>query len=340
MRIQASAVLCVLILISCTPIPQASTIRATIPATELATRPSLYQRGIVYLEISHNLEPEMAVGQTVTVKLVFHPLILDPNNSKALIPWVNHDIAEMNVCFSLGELTSSDCSPNWKPFKDQLDVTFPVDWVGDHYLALMVEFRNKDGQLINATDFDGNVILTPQAIRINVTDPAWLQYWAGIYNWPIKGTYDSRTPIAALPAQVRGAVAASETATVGAMAAQAATASATIVFPATHVTGSVRIPGGINSGGGETGTQAGTSISLDVAFNAKSPFAEVTEMRLSTGGSPESAPWERYQANKTFIVDVPYANWFGFGIAVQYRDALGNLSPIYSDSISIEGTTP
>ena len=68
-----------------------------------------------------------------------------------------------------------------------------------------------------------------------------------------------------------------------------------------------------------------------------SPFAEVTEMRVTDGPNLESIAWEPFVPNKTFSLDIPVVNFFGLAIGVQYRDALGNISPIYSDSISVEG---
>jgi hypothetical protein len=33
-------------------------------------------------------------------------------------------------------------------------------------------------------------------------------------------------------------------------------------------------------------------------------------------------------------------NWTGFYVSVQYRDADGNLSPVYDDDVSVEGQPP
>ena len=41
-------------------------------------------------------------------------------------------------------------------------------------------------------------------------------------------------------------------------------------------------------------------------------------------------------SKQTYPVHV-YLNWTSSGIAVQYRDAQGNLSPVYCDDIAVEG---
>jgi hypothetical protein len=49
-----------------------------------------------------------------------------------------------------------------------------------------------------------------------------------------------------------------------------------------------------------------------------------------------SGEWQPFVAQ----VDYPFRppiNWSGFYISVQYRDELGNLSPVYCDDISVEG---
>ena len=68
-------------------------------------------------------------------------------------------------------------------------------------------------------------------------------------------------------------------------------------------------------------------------------------MRILARGSPATleelsdVAWERFQPSKTFLADVAL-NWLGFYVSVQYRDAQGRQSPVYSDDISIEGFIP
>lgn len=106
--------------------------------------------------------------------------------------------------------------------------------------------------------------------------------------------------------------------------------------------GSVVIEGGTCCVGGT----AGDIVNLHVAFQATSPFAEVTEMRVRAGGGGPftevdlaGEPWVPLVSSQMY----PFAaaiNWVGFYVAVQYRDALGNLSPVYTDDISVEGMPP
>jgi len=48
------------------------------------------------------------------------------------------------------------------------------------------------------------------------------------------------------------------------------------------------------------------------------------------------AEWEPFSSAKEYQV-IPPINWSGFYVTAQFKDALGNLSPIYSADISVEG---
>ena len=111
---------------------------------------------------------------------------------------------------------------------------------------------------------------------------------------------------------------------------------------AAGVVGTVVIEGGTCCVGGT----AGDTVDIHIAYQASSPYAEVTEMRVRAGGGgpftevdlAEEA-WVPFMTSQT----VPFGaaiNWVGFYVAVQYRDALGNLSPVYTDDISVEGMPP
>jgi hypothetical protein len=108
--------------------------------------------------------------------------------------------------------------------------------------------------------------------------------------------------------------------------------------PYRPVYGSVVIEGGHCCIGGV----AGETIEIGVAFEAASPLAEVTDMRVRIGGlhfmedELSFADWEEFVPYKTFTVEVAL-NWVGFYVTVQYRDELGNLSLVYYDDISVEG---
>jgi len=87
---------------------------------------------------------------------------------------------------------------------------------------------------------------------------------------------------------------------------------------------------------------AGEKVELRVDFHSSSPFANISDMRLRSGNRSFSEaelseePWMAFELSKTFSGEFP-VNWSGFFITVQYRDAQGNLSPVYYDDISIEG---
>jgi hypothetical protein len=88
--------------------------------------------------------------------------------------------------------------------------------------------------------------------------------------------------------------------------------------------------------------KAGETIEITVAFQASSPFGEVTEMRVRQGQIPLSedelgdVEWEPFAPDKIYAVPVAI-NWVGHFVTVQFRDAQGNLSPVYHDDIAVEG---
>ncbi|MCJ7707294.1 MAG: hypothetical protein MUO38_06710 [Anaerolineales bacterium] len=111
---------------------------------------------------------------------------------------------------------------------------------------------------------------------------------------------------------------------------------------AARVEGSVVIEGGTCCVGGT----AGDTVDIHIAYQAGSPYAEVTEMRVRAGGGgpftevdlAEEA-WVPFMTSQTVPFGVAI-NWVGFYVAVQFRDALGDLSPVYTDDISVEGMPP
>ena len=104
------------------------------------------------------------------------------------------------------------------------------------------------------------------------------------------------------------------------------------------------IAGGVEIEGGKccVGGTAGEEIEITVRFTAMGLQLPATQMRYLAGGpgySDEqlnSAPWEPYAEELVFTHTLP-TNWTGFYVRVQFRDSLGNLSPIYQDDISVEG---
>jgi hypothetical protein len=112
--------------------------------------------------------------------------------------------------------------------------------------------------------------------------------------------------------------------------------------PYQPVTGSVVIEGQRCCAGGPLGTV----LQLNVHFAAQSPFGRVIEMRVKTGGNildaseMEAVPWEPFVDDKVYEYEIFAANWIGWWVNVQFRDAEGNLSPVIQDDISIEGYPP
>jgi len=109
-----------------------------------------------------------------------------------------------------------------------------------------------------------------------------------------------------------------------------------ITTTAVSFTGTVQIAGG----GCCIGGFDGETIQAQVSFSATSPFGRVSQMRVKSGCSVdtalESVDWETFAASKMVPVLV-FINWSVFSICVQYQDEYGNLSPVYWDDISVEG---
>ena len=109
--------------------------------------------------------------------------------------------------------------------------------------------------------------------------------------------------------------------------------------PHRPVMGSVVIEEGLCCAGG----RAEEVIELAVDFEAASPLGEVTEMRMRlanvtfTEEDLAEAEWEPFVNTKRLPVNVAL-NWVNYFVTVQYRDAAGNLSPVYSDEIAVEGS--
>lgn len=98
----------------------------------------------------------------------------------------------------------------------------------------------------------------------------------------------------------------------------------------------------IENGSCCVGGIAGETTSVQVAFLADSPFGAITEMRVlaapgrQTPPDFELAPWRPFVTNISYEIPI-FINWTSFHIHVQFRDALGNLSPVYVDDIAVEG---
>lgn len=93
------------------------------------------------------------------------------------------------------------------------------------------------------------------------------------------------------------------------------------------------------------GSTAGETIRVAVQFEATSQSMTAIEMRVVPGvrqvnpGDMVNVPWEPFAAEKEYEVFVAI-NWTTFWVHVQYRDASGGFSEIYSDEIAVEGMPP
>jgi hypothetical protein len=255
---------------------------------------------------SAQFSPEVTAGNTIVVEASFTPVVqaitrrADGNvESSSSTPWEDAPLAQMRICLSV---EPQPCElGEWQPFQPQYSQEIHVDWLGPRQFNSKVEFADAAGQPIpsvRAYYYDAQ----PQT-SLSMT---------------VLASIDPGTPLAQLPAPVQTAVAATQTA-----------------YP---VTGSVVIEEGRCCAGG----RAGSTIQLRVDFQASSRVGEVTEMKVQVGQcihdpAELNASWEAYQAQRTFETTLAI-NWVGWWVSVQYRDSAGNLSPVYCDDISLEGS--
>lgn len=108
-----------------------------------------------------------------------------------------------------------------------------------------------------------------------------------------------------------------------------------------EVLGSVLLEQGRSASGGT----AGTTIQVEVDLTATSTAGKVTDMRVArvggcnNSGQVEKAEWQPF-APKAYLPASLGLNWVGFYVAAQFRDDQGNVSLIYCDDISLEGSPP
>ncbi len=205
----------------------------------------------------------------------------------------------MRLCTALDKPCSLPDS--WEPFAPDRDVPVLVDWLGARTFWVSAQLRARDGNPI------------PLLAEHNPERQDILQV-----SLAIVGRLDETIPLTQLPVAVQTAVSATQ-----------------MAFP---VKGSLSIPQP------ETGGPVGQSVSIQVSFQATSPDGPVTDLRL-TGGCPKTAAemdasgasWEPFVSTRTFQVGIGQRNWTVWGIAVQYRDVQGNLSPVYCATATVEG---
>ncbi len=243
----------------------------------------------------------LAAGSTARIVVRVSPWLRKV--SGAAVTWeqlAGHPAASMRLCL----VREGGCPPDagWQPWTGETSLPLAVDWLGAQRLYVVAEFRDRDGRPVAASDGYAD----PAAQARNALD--------------LCSALDERTPLAAQPAPI-------QTAAAGQRAA----------FP---VSGSVLIEQGRPAAGG----MAGDTIAIEVDYAASSPVAPVTEMRVTgqlgaCAAMPADVPWAPFVAHRSYKVTLAL-NWVGYYRCVQFRDAAGNLSPVYCDDISLEGNPP
>ncbi len=258
---------------------------------------------------SAKVAPELEVGTTAVLEWTYEPVIQTISRgpdgsvlSTSTVSWADAAVAQVRSCLGQGE----HCTPpeEWQPFRAQSTSQVKVDWLGPRAFRLWTEFRDAQGQVIPSIQ---NYADSPQGQ--NETTLTLL------------GTVNPATPLEKLPSPVLTALAATRTA-----------------FP---VSGSVLIEGGRCCAGGP----AGSKLNLKVEFQASSTAGAVKDMQVQLSGGCVRDPaqfkgeWEPFQPSRSYEAGLAI-NWVGWWISVQYRDSAGNLSPVYCDDISLEGSPP
>lgn len=249
-------------------------------------------------------------GATGRLRLSLVPEILEVSRrsdgsveSTSTRPWADAPALEMETCFAL----DGPCAlggRDWRPFSAEVIQEYPVDWLGTRPVYAAAQVRLAGGGSVPVFT-RADYVPGPQAV----------------VSYGVTGVANLKTPIGQQPAPVQTALAATR-----------------IAF---SVTGSVLIEGSACCKGGV----AGTSIPINVAFSASSPAGKVTQMRVSNSMGCQKdaqaldAPWEAFAPSKAYTAQLSI-NWVGWYISVQYRDDQGNLSPVYCDDISLEGSPP
>lgn len=243
-------------------------------------------------------------GDAIQLDMTFEPVKYTRGQTgggssfTSMVPLAEHTVRQMRLCTSTG----APCVPDgtWSPYARTVQLKLQVDWLGDAQVRVGAEFRDDKGA----------------AVRV-VSSGAEGAVEVGSYGFTVASALDQSTPLGNLPPRIQTAAAATRSA-----------------FP---VTGSVQI----NNGGCCAGGKVGSTISLTLEFKASSAAAPVKEMRTRNACVPPAemndAAWEPFVTGKIFPVTITVPNWIGWYIAVQYRDAQGNLSPVYCDDISVEG---
>jgi len=238
------------------------------------------------------------VGETITLEIQLSPEIV--TRQTGMISRVPWaDAPPMEMQWCLA--LDEPCEPdtNWQPLAEVSQASLNADWLGERVAWVGVRVRQQGGQAV--------MMYTPRNEALSL---AQIQL-------ELNTMVNTATPLAAQPQVVQTALAGT--------------------LQAYPVQGSVELAGGSCC----AGATAGSTVQIEAAFQASSAYGRVTEMRIVRGcPKPEGmkdAAWEPFTAHRVYQATVPL-NWSSFPIAVQYRDEQGNLSPVYCDDVSLEGS--
>lgn len=290
-----------------TPITPPGNPREAVTQPPMA-EPEIHQVVVVRWSFSSATAPAgLSAGSTARVELQFTPSILRitrrPDGSIAQsssVDWKDHPVNQMRYCLS-AEKPCVDLGA-LRPFQAQNTIEVNLDWLGVRLFNLSVDFRDREGKPVPATD----------GWKVDQQSSGVL-----VLKQNVTTALNLATPLEKQPPLIQTAVAATRAA-----------------FP---VVGSVKIEGSPCCRGGT----AGSTIQIKVDFLASSTAGKVTEMRInpSSANPPNDleAKWEPFVSSRSFNYRV-VINWTTYSICVQYRDEKGNLSEIYCDSVGVEGS--
>jgi hypothetical protein len=270
----------------------------TVDITDLASTPASGGQKSVFVLAYPNGDKAVA-GGSLSFNLSFEPVIFQSlNGGTSQTLWENSDVVEAQFCFAPD--APCELADQWVPFASDQQFTVPVVWLGPRTYWFKAQFRDSAGDIVPALSGDSSAPQETAETSIEVVS-----------------VIEAGTPVHALPEQVQTAIAVTQAA-----------------FP---VSGSMKIEGSPCCVGGK----AGSTLPVKVNFAATSPAGAVTDMKVSScfvlTQTPDQVSWEPFAPEKTFDVNVAL-NWTTFSLGAQYRDAQGNLSPVYCDEIAVEGS--
>jgi hypothetical protein len=279
-------------------------LRTAVPATRtrISTSEGNYRIELALFDSNGRTAVASDIGSTLPLTIAFRP------SKDITTQWSDGSSSLYSEGWSLDsgvemrycKSVGRRCTPpdQWTPFQSEQHTSLTVDWVGLSNFQVVAQFRDASGKII------------PAGLTLSETASSSI---------PIEGIVNDRTPVSVQPPAIQTTI-----------------AQARAAFP---VVGQVEVGQGSAMGG-----KAGTTIDIPVRFQASSPVAAVKEMRVKaspigrclTTDEMGDAPWEPMALSKTYAYRVPL-NWSTFKLHVQYRDAQGNLSPIYCGEIAVEG---